>query len=141
MRLKITVGILLGALALARGANAGPKAFGHAYQQVASGAETTARVDGLKLERTGQGQVMAVDEHAVTSAVIPQSDSAVTSRVEGNLATDVDVKASRVHVQTNNGVVALSGNVKHARAAEAAIRLALDTDGVTAVNSSLTWSR
>jgi osmotically-inducible protein OsmY len=143
MQLKVTLATVLGTLALAAGgAFASPSTFAHAYQGVMAGSQATARADGLRFERAADGSVMTVDELKIKSAVVtPQSDDITTKQVEGNLASDIDVKASRVHVDSNNGVVALSGNVSGPRAAETAIRLALNTEGVTAVSSRLTWNK
>jgi hypothetical protein len=143
MQLKSTLAMVLATLALAAGgASAGPTAFAHAYQGVRDGSRTTAQVDGLRFERAPDGAVLTVDDSRAQAGVItPLSDDVTTTHVQGILATDVDVKASRVHVDSSNGIVTLSGNVSGPRAAETAIRLALNSEGVTAVNSRLTWNK
>jgi osmotically-inducible protein OsmY len=120
---------------------AGPREFGLAYESVKSGRERTAQADGLMLQsRNGAVRVVDAGRPAPPQPTgQPPDDASLTSAVKGMFRTDVDVNPRQVRVETEDGVVKLSGTVNSPRAAEAAIRLALDTTGVAAVDSSLDW--
>lgn len=60
-------------------------------------------------------------------------DAVITSKVEAKLAADPEVSAFNVDVDTEDGVVRLSGIVKHEKAREEAADLARGTDGVRSV--------
>ena len=64
-------------------------------------------------------------------------DTTITSKVKGEFAKDKTVSALDIHVQTNNGVVTLSGNAKTGEEAEKAVTLAKSTAGVTSVKNEI----
>jgi osmotically-inducible protein OsmY len=60
-------------------------------------------------------------------------DATITTKIEAKLTADPNVSAFNVDADTNNGVVRLSGTVKHAEAKAEAEKLARQTDGVKRV--------
>ena len=64
-------------------------------------------------------------------------DSAITASIKAKYATDDDVKAHNIDVDTVNGVVTLSGVVDTAEEKAKAARIAAETDGVRRVNNTL----
>ena len=64
-------------------------------------------------------------------------DSAITTKVKASFAKDPDVSAMAVHVDTSQGVVTLSGNVKSAAEREKAAQLARNIEGVRSVHNNL----
>ncbi len=60
-------------------------------------------------------------------------DSVITTKIESKLTADPEVSAFRVDVDTEDGVVRLSGVVKHEKARSEAADLARDTHGVREV--------
>lgn len=66
------------------------------------------------------------------------SAAAVTARVKAKMALDERVKASAIDVTTVDGTVTLTGTVESAAAAERAVQLARETEGVHAVVNRLT---
>lgn len=64
-------------------------------------------------------------------------DTAITARVKTALATDPDVKAVNVQVETFRGTVQLSGFVESPERAARAAQLARDVPGVKEVRNSL----
>jgi len=60
-------------------------------------------------------------------------DAAITTKIEAKLAADPDVSAFNVDVDTNQGVVRLSGTVEDREARAIAERLARETKGVSRV--------
>jgi len=110
--------------------------FADAYDAVKSGAKETAQAGGLYLKQTGEGAVSVVSS-AYTPTRRYVEDGWITTRIKSQYATDPNVKSTRVHVRTDNGVVTLRGTVDSSFQAEAAIRRALETPGVIAVSSEL----
>jgi len=64
-------------------------------------------------------------------------DTAVTARVKTALATDPQVKATEVQVETFRGTVQLSGFVDSAESAARAAQLAREIRGVKEVRNSM----
>lgn len=60
-------------------------------------------------------------------------DAMITTKIEGKLAANPDVSAFNVDVDTNEGVVRLSGTVEKPEARAEAEKLARDTEGVRRV--------
>jgi hyperosmotically inducible periplasmic protein len=118
--------------------NTTKEGFASAYDAVKSGAQETAQVGNLWLQKAGEGAVKVVDR-AYTPTRRFAEDSLITTRIKSAYATDPVVKASKVHVDTEGGVVTLRGTVNSPVEAEEAIRKALQTPGVVAVNSQLTF--
>jgi hypothetical protein len=132
--------LFVGALALPASVALGnQKAFSNAYTQVKAGTQSTAIADGLRFEHTDTSAVRVTDETRAGAPVTPIDSQVMTANVKGVFETDIDVKASAIHVASQDGVVTLSGTVKSPHAAETALRLALDSQGVKSVLSELTW--
>jgi hyperosmotically inducible periplasmic protein len=66
------------------------------------------------------------------------SDPGITTAVKSKLAADDTVNASAIDVDTQGGVVTLTGTVDTQMAKERAVQLARETDGVTRVDDRLT---
>lgn len=64
-------------------------------------------------------------------------DAAITTKVKAKFAADRDVSAMNIKVDTDNGVVTLSGNAKSQDEANKAAEIAKGTDGVTTVNNDI----
>ena len=65
-------------------------------------------------------------------------DAAITTKVKSAFATDSQVSAMNIHVDTDRGVVRLSGNAKNRAEADKAVRIARDTKGVVSVTNDIT---
>ncbi len=65
-------------------------------------------------------------------------DAAITSKVNAGLAADKDLAATRIDVDTKNGVVTLTGPAPSADARERATEIAKNVKGVSSVNNKLT---
>ena len=63
-------------------------------------------------------------------------DVAITAKIKAKFAVDDLVKALRVHVETTNRKVRLSGYVGSERAKNQAVKIANDTAGVEKVDAS-----
>lgn len=64
-------------------------------------------------------------------------DPGITSAVKAKLLADSMVSGLRIDVDTENGVVTLTGNVKSKAEADRAVMIARKTDGVTRVVNNL----
>ena len=65
-------------------------------------------------------------------------DATITAKVNASLAADKDLSAVRIDVDTQNGVVTLSGPAPTATARERASEIARGVKGVSSVNNQLT---
>jgi hyperosmotically inducible periplasmic protein len=66
------------------------------------------------------------------------SDSAITAKVKSAFLADPTVKGLNINVDTNNGVVALKGQVSGPTERQKAIQIARSVEGVRDVNDQLT---
>jgi len=65
-------------------------------------------------------------------------DASITAAVKMKMANDETVSASRIDVDTSNGIVTLNGQVRSQAEADRAVQLAKEVDGVKMVNNNLT---
>ncbi len=77
----------------------------------------------------------STDSSATVGAAI--TDSAITAKVKANFVGDSRLKGSDVSVETNNGVVTLTGTATSSEAKDAAEALAQNVSGVRRVNNQL----
>ncbi|WP_020651667.1 BON domain-containing protein [Massilia niastensis] len=83
-------------------------------------------------ERAGD-KTRNVAQRAATAV----ADSTITTKVKAGLVADPDLSAMAINVDTDKGVVMLSGFVGSKAEAEKAERLAKDVEGVTKVKNAL----
>lgn len=84
----------------------------------------------MRSQLKGWCTALAISVFAVACA---QSDAGITTAVKGKLASDDQVKAYQIDVDTANKVVTLSGTVETSAAKARAVEIARGTDGVTTV--------
>lgn len=70
-------------------------------------------------------------------AGVDQPDAWITAKIQSKYFLDDDVKGMDIDVDTDNGVVTLSGVVQNEAARRQAVALAQNTDGVRKVNDQL----
>ncbi len=61
------------------------------------------------------------------------TDPGISTKVKAKMMADTTVRSSEIEVQTEDGVVTLTGNIDSAEAKERALRLARETKGVVDV--------
>lgn len=128
--------------ASATGSYARPESdFAAAYDAVKGGAQQTATAGKLAFRGVGAGAVEVTDQskEALSRTGNKVEDGWITTKVKTELATTKGVKSGEVHVDTDAGVVRLSGTVDDPAAAERAIETALKVKGVQAVDSQLQY--
>jgi hyperosmotically inducible protein len=115
--------------------------FAAAYDAVKSGAQKTATAGKLAFTGIGHGAVQVTDQskEALARTGGKVQDGWITTKVKTELATTKGVKSADVHVDTDAGVVRLTGTVDSSMAAQRAIETALKTKGVEAVDSQLQY--
>jgi len=64
-------------------------------------------------------------------------DAAITTKIKTDFATDKQVSALKIHVDTDNGVVTLSGDAKTKEEANKAVSIAKNTKGVMSVKNEI----
>lgn len=101
-------------------------------EPAADGAESVdrARAAGARI-----GESLAVGAERAQRAAM---DAALTAKIKSKMALDDVVKAAAIDVDTNDGVVTLTGAVASETVRERAVRLARETEGVSTVRDRLT---
>ncbi|AXA94909.1 transporter [Massilia sp. YMA4] len=97
--------------------------------------DKTAAAAATAKEKTANLAGTAQDKTA--DASVAMSDTMITAKVKADMAADKTAKAMDVHVETQKGVVMLSGFVASKAEADRAVELARGVKGVTDVKSSI----
>jgi hyperosmotically inducible periplasmic protein len=96
------------------------------------------RSEDIKDDLARTGQVVRRKAREVGKAIADNTaDARITLAIKGKLAANRDLSAMSVSVNTTSGVVTLSGSVSSPEDIGKAILLAMETDGVREVISSL----
>ncbi|MGH8128573.1 MAG: BON domain-containing protein [Gammaproteobacteria bacterium] len=83
-------------------------------------------------QQMGQGM-----KHATSNAGQAMSDSAITTKIKSKLAANQGLSSFNIHVETNNGMVTLTGTVDMTSKRDLAGRIADSTDGVKGVTNNI----
>ncbi|HJU44749.1 MAG TPA: BON domain-containing protein [Vicinamibacterales bacterium] len=96
----------------------------------------TPSIDTQKARETGAkvGETVAVGAAQAQDAL---TDGALTAKIKSKMALDDTVKALSIDVDTDNGVVTLSGTVNSQAERAKAVQLSKETAGVTSVVDKL----
>lgn len=96
------------------------------------------RSEDIAEEMSHTGKVLRRQARDFGSAVADaSSDAAITGKIKAKLAVDHDLSAVSISVNTTDGRVTLAGNVASPDQIGKAMLIALETDGVREVNSTL----
>jgi hyperosmotically inducible periplasmic protein len=93
------------------------------------------RVAGKTDVAADKTERVAENAAAKTGKVV--ADSVITTKVKADLFKEPELSAMSIHVETEKGVVMLSGFVDSKADAEKAVRLAKSVEGVTQVKSAI----
>ncbi|MDQ1922654.1 BON domain-containing protein [Massilia pseudoviolaceinigra] len=101
-------------------------------------AKTERAIDTLadKTERAADNMANKTDRAADKSGAV-MADSLITTKVKADIFKEPELKSMAIHVETEKGVVMLSGFVDSKADAEKAVRLAKSVEGVTSVKSAI----
>jgi hyperosmotically inducible periplasmic protein len=99
-------------------------------------------VDNLTISVAGRERGVG-DATAATAGRVGDvaSDAMLTSSIKTKMLADPDVAALKIDVDTQSGVVTLTGNVKTAAERDEALRIARETEGVKSVVDRLKIGR
>jgi osmotically-inducible protein OsmY len=117
---------------------------GEAAEKTGDALGTAAKETGKAVETAGKKTADAVGTgatktvHATEKAGDVVSDAAITAEVKTKLLGDGKTPGLKIDVDTDNGVVTLSGDVPDATAHTTALRLARDSKGVKRVVDKIT---
>jgi osmotically-inducible protein OsmY len=101
-------------------------------QKTESAADTTG-------DKTRQAASTTADKSRDVGAKtkVAASDTAITTKVKAGLVKEPDLESLGIHVETEKGVVMLSGFVNSKAEADKALKVAKGVDGVTSVKSAI----
>ncbi|HEX2964414.1 MAG TPA: BON domain-containing protein [Syntrophorhabdaceae bacterium] len=103
------------------------------------GCKPSTQQQGRVENRPGEEQRSAPGTAPGTPGLAANVDDAqITSQVQARLSSDDTLKASQINVETNNGVVRLTGNVPSTDAVDKAAQMAQSVNGVSSVQNDLT---
>ena len=114
-----------------------------AFQRAADAIETKMAAwhltgDDIQKELTDTGKVVRRQMSDFGAAVADAAiDAKTTGKIKAKLALDKELSALGISVSTTDGRVTLSGNVTSSKQIGRAMLLALETDGVREVSSTL----
>jgi len=96
------------------------------------------RGDDIKDELSRTGKVLRRQAGDFGAAMFSASaDTAITAKIKAKYAVEHDLSAFSISVNTTDGRVTLAGNVTSHQQIGRAMLIALETDGVREVNSTL----
>jgi osmotically-inducible protein OsmY len=118
-----------------------------AAEKTKEAAHTVAQKTENALDRTGdetrdesrQATSTAADKthDAAGKTRLAASDTAITTKVKAGLVKEPNLDSLGIHVETEKGVVMLSGFVNSKEEADKAVKVAKSVDGVTSVKSAI----
>jgi hyperosmotically inducible protein len=102
-------------------------------------ADKTREVAQVAAEKSREVAAGAADKskEATAKTRVVVADTAITTKVKAGLVKEPDLGSLGIHVETEKGVVMLSGFVKSTSEAERAVKVAKAVDGVSTVRSAI----
>jgi hypothetical protein len=140
IRLVLVAVIVVGALALFAGYRLGDR---NVHPSGDTPVGTTGSRPAIDPERARERGAEAGEKvaDAINRAGEAVGDAGLTAKIKSKMALDDTVKASRIDVDTRDGVVTLRGQVESEATHARALSLARETRGVTRVVDELTVAR
>lgn len=109
----------------------------NATRALLAGALVALGVSGCAAWRADHTNTASNETHAHRGPVQTVSDAEITAKVKTAMATDKNVTASNIDVDTVRGVVSLKGTVKDEAERDRAIDIARNVAGVVEVRDEL----
>jgi hyperosmotically inducible protein len=107
-----------------------------AVDRIADRTDRATDTAAVKTDRAGD-RVAAATDNAAAKTGKAVADSVITTKVKADLFKEPELSAMAIHVETEKGVVMLSGFVDSKADADKAVRLAKSVEGVTSVKSAI----
>ena len=105
-------------------------------ETAAAKTERMAETAAAKTERAGE-TIVEKSKNVAAATKENVNDAVITTKIKADLFAEPELKALAIDVDTENGVVNLSGFVSSKAEADRAVRLAKEVKGVTKVQNSL----
>ncbi|MFC5479906.1 BON domain-containing protein [Massilia suwonensis] len=109
---------------------------GDKSRQVAADAKQESREAAARTDNATDRAADKTRDAGRTTAVAA-SDTALTTKVKANLLAQPELKSLGIHVETEKGVVMLSGFVESKAEADKAVKAAKEVEGVNSVKSAI----
>jgi osmotically-inducible protein OsmY len=108
-------------------------------QAAANAKENTKDAAATTAAKTDKATDRVADKtrDAGRTTAVAASDTALTTKVKANLLAQPELKSLGIHVETEKGVVMLSGFVETKAEADKALKAAKEVEGVTSVKSAI----
>lgn len=118
---------------------AGADAAAKTREAAATAAEKTKAVAATAADKTKDATAEAADKtkDATAKTRVALADTAITTKVKAGLVKEPDLESLGIHVETEKGVVMLSGFVNSKSEADKAVKVAKGIDGVSNVKSAI----
>ena len=107
-----------------------------AVEKTKQAGSTLARKTDNAMDRTGD-ETADKTRDATGKTRLAASDTAITTKVKADLVKEPNLDSLGIHVETEKGVVMLSGFVNSKEQADKAVQVAKGIDGVTSVRSAI----
>ena len=107
-----------------------------AVEKTKQAGSTLARKTDNAMDRTGD-ETADKTRDATGKTRLAASDTAITTKVKADLVKEPNLDSLGIHVETEKGVVMLSGFVNSKEQADKAVQVAKGVDGVTSVRSAI----
>jgi len=119
--------------------NAMDRAGDHTRDATATAARKTDHAMDRAGDDTRQAGATTADKthDAAAKTRVAASDTAITTKVKAGLVKEPNLDSLGIHVETEKGVVMLSGFVNSKDEADKAVKVAKGVDGVTSVKSAI----
>ncbi len=105
----------------------------------ANAADRTRNAAAVVAGKTERATDNAADKSAVAArkSGVVVADSVITTKVKADIFKEPELKSMAIHVETEKGIVMLSGFVDSKADADKAVRLAKSVEGVSSVKSAI----
>jgi osmotically-inducible protein OsmY len=107
-----------------------------AVEKTKEAGSTVARKTDNAMDRAGD-QTADNTRNAAGKTRVAASDTAITTKVKAGLVKEPNLDSLGIHVETEKGVVMLSGFVNSKEQADKAVKVAKGVDGVSSVRSAI----
>ena len=108
-----------------------------AVDKTKAAASTVAQKTENMVDRAGNSNAADAADRGMDKTKVAASDSVITTKVKAGIFAEPDLKSLGIHVETEKGVVMLSGFVNTKAAADKAVAVAKTVEGVSSVKSAI----
>ncbi|MDQ2820385.1 MAG: BON domain-containing protein [Pseudomonadota bacterium] len=108
-----------------------------AVDKTKAAASAVAQKTENMVDRAGSSKTAAAADRGVDKTAAAASDSVITTKVKASIFAEPELKSMGIHVETEKGVVMLSGFVNTKAEADKAVAAAKTVEGVSNVKTAI----